>query len=53
MTEFKVLKDVPTNMGHGEGGRTLPELYGVLKQIDSKLQEIDQRLNELEKTEGE
>lgn len=41
--EFKVLKGVPKNIGHGEGGGKLPKLYDILKQIDSKLYELEQK----------
>lgn len=41
--DFKVLKNVPKNIGHGEGGGNLPKLYDILKQIDSKLYELEQK----------
>jgi hypothetical protein len=33
----KVLKNVPENIGKGEGGGSLPALYDIFKQIDEAL----------------
>lgn len=37
---MKHLKDIPTNLGVGEGGSTIPNLYNYFKQIDDYIDEL-------------
>ena len=37
---MKHLKDIPINLGVGEGGSTIPKLYDYFKQIDDYIEEL-------------
>lgn len=38
--KMKHLKDIPINLGVGEGGSTIPKLYDYFKQIDDYIEEL-------------
>lgn len=38
--EMKHLKDIPIDLGVGEGGSTIPNLYDYFKQIDDYIEEL-------------
>lgn len=38
--EMKHLKDIPIDLGVGEGGSTIPKLYDYFKQIDDYIEEL-------------
>lgn len=37
---MKHLKDIPIDLGVGEGGSTIPKLYDYFKQIDDYIEEL-------------
>lgn len=37
---MKHLKNIPKNLGFGEGGKTIPQLYDYFKQIDDLIDEL-------------